>query len=187
MRRKKKKILIITFVALAFLFVSIFGLYCYFKMLYPMKHAQLISQYAEEYELDPYFVSAVIWKESRFKENAVSSAGAVGLMQVMPETGRWISEKMGLKGYNEILLTDPEYNIRLGCWYLDYLHEKFDGDMTKILAGYNAGPNRVDRWLEDPQYSSDGVALEKIPFLETDHYVKKVQQSYEIYRFLYRF
>ena len=86
MRRKKKKALTIIFVALAFLFVSIFGLYCYFKTLYPMKHSELIAQYAAEYEIDPYLAAAVIWKESRFREDAVSSAGAMGLMQVMPET-----------------------------------------------------------------------------------------------------
>lgn len=187
MRRKKKKILIITFTALAFVFVSIFGLYCYFKVLYPMKHQALIAKYAQEYDLDPYFVSAVIWKESRFREDAVSSAGAVGLMQVMPETGGWISEKIGLEGYDATRLKEPEYNIRLGCWYLSYLEDKFGGDVTKILAGYNAGPNRVNSWLENPEYSSNGTTLEKIPFMETHQYVEKVQQSYQIYRILYKF
>ena len=136
---KKKKILIITFTALAFVFVSIFGLYCYFKVLYPMKHQALIAKYAQEYDLDPYFVSAVIWKESRFREDAVSSAGAVGLMQVMPETGGWISEKIGLEGYDATRLKEPEYNIRLGCWYLSYLEDKFGGDVTKSLQAITPG------------------------------------------------
>lgn len=187
MRRKKKKVLTIIFVALAFLFVSIFGLYCYFKALYPMKHSELIAQYAAEYEIDPYLAAAVIWKESRFREDAVSGAGAMGLMQVMPETGQWICQKMGRDDYAQERLFEPEYNIRLGCWYLSYLDEKFVGDPVKILAGYNAGPNRVIGWLENPEYSSDGKSLEKIPFAETDNYVKKVQQSYEIYRILYKF
>ena len=111
----------------------------------------------------------------------------MGLMQVMPETGQWISQKMGREDYAQERLFEPEYNIRLGCWYLSYLDEKFGGDPVKVLAGYNAGPNRVIGWLENPEYSSDGKSLEKIPFAETDNYVKKVQQSYEIYRVLYTF
>lgn len=186
-KKKKRKTLIVLFVTLAVMFVSLLGLYCYFRILYPMKYQDLISKYAEGYQLDPYFVSAVIWKESRFQEDVVSSAGAIGLMQVMPETGRWISEKIGLENYSDALLTDPECNIQLGCWYLNYLTDVFQGDLTKILAGYNAGPNRVRTWLEDPEYSSDGTTLEKIPFVETENYVQKVQQSYKIYRLLYKF
>lgn len=154
------------------------------KMAYPLKYQDSISQYAKENGLDPYLVCGVIHTESRFDNEAESRVGAVGLMQIMPDTGQWIAQKMPLEGYEEAKLKDPETNIRMGCWYLRYLMDRFDGDLTLVLAGYNAGPNRVTQWLADPQHSQNGT-LTNIPYEETENYVKKVQNAKEMYEAYY--
>lgn len=154
------------------------------KLAYPLKYETHITKYAEANQLDPYLVCGVIHTESHFDVEAESRVGAVGLMQIMPDTGEWIAKKMSLKDYSEGKLKDPETNIRMGCWYLNYLMDRFDGDMTLVLAGYNAGPNRVLQWLEDDRYSLDGK-LTDIPYQETKEYVKKVQNAQEMYRSYY--
>ena len=154
------------------------------KLAYPLKYEAYITEYAEANGLDPYLVCGVIHTESHFDIEAESRVGAVGLMQIMPDTGEWIAKKMSMKDYSEAKLKDPETNIRMGCWYLKYLMDRFDGDMTLVLAGYNAGPNRVTQWLEDEKYSQDGN-LTDIPYRETEEYVKKVENAKEMYRSYY--
>lgn len=145
---------------------------------YPLDYRQIIEQRSKEYSLDPYLVSAVICAESRFLPDAVSPKGAVGLMQIMPDTGEWISGKMGLENYSNDMLRDPDVNIHFGCWYLRYLYERFNGDMDKVLAAYNAGPRNVEKWARDG-------ALETIPFPETENYLKIVTRNYYIYKEIY--
>lgn len=188
-RRKKQRKLWQLWVVLGFsiIILALLALvgYPYAKKLaYPLKYEAYITEYAEANELDPYLVCAVIHTESHFDMEAESRVGAIGLMQIMPDTGEWIAKKMSLKGYSEERLKDPETNIRMGCWYLKYLMDKFDGDMTLVLAGYNAGPNRVAQWLEDEKYSQDGK-LTDIPYQETEQYVKKVQNAKEMYESYY--
>ncbi|MEA5002769.1 MAG: lytic transglycosylase domain-containing protein [Christensenella sp.] len=148
---------------------------------YPLKYEELIVKYADEYALDPYFVAAVIHTESGFDAEAVSGAGAMGLMQVMPETGEWVAGKLGLEGFNKEMLLDPETNIEMGCWYLGFLKERFPNEEA-VMAAYNAGHGRVQEWLDDAQYSTDGTTLDSIPFKETENYVKKVTNAYEKYK-----
>lgn len=145
---------------------------------YPLDYQQIIEQRSREYALDPYLVSAVIYSESRFKPDAVSPKGAVGLMQIMPDTGEWISGKIGIDDYTHSMLYDPDTNIRLGCWYLRYLYERFLGDMDKVLAAYNAGPRNVENW-------AGAGPLKNIPFPETENYLKIVARNYYIYKGLY--
>ncbi len=154
------------------------------KWAYPLEYEDYIVQYSEENDLDPYLVCGVIHTESHFDVDAKSRVGAIGLMQIMPETGEWIAKKMPLENYSEEKLKDPETNIKMGCWYLKYLLDKFDGDLTLVLAGYNAGPNRVAQWLDDEKYSEDGK-LTNIPYQETEDYVKKVQNAREVYKSYY--
>ena len=94
--------------------------------------------------------------------------------------------KLGMEDFEEENLHDPETNIQMGCWYLKFLSDKFDGDTTKIAAAYNAGHNRVSEWMTDPEHSTDGETLDNIPFEETKNYVERERQSYEIYKFLYK-
>ena len=149
----------------------------------PYAYDDLISQYARENDLDKSLVAAVIWQESRYRPDAVSSQGATGLMQIMPDTARWIAERLDLD-YKAPDLKDPEYNIRMGTYYLAYLMKKYDADETLVLAAYNAGPGNVDGWLENSRYSKDGT-LTYIPFKETRNYVAKVLQMKGVYRSLY--
>lgn len=144
---------------------------------YPLEYQQAIRQSSEEYALDPYLVSAVICAESRFDPKAVSPKGAVGLMQIMPDTGAWIAGKLGMD-YSPEMLTDPEVNITLGCWYLRYLTDRFEDDLDKVLAGYNAGPNKVSEW------AGEG-ALDDIPYPETEKYLTTVTRNHYIYKGLY--
>ncbi len=152
---------------------------------YTLLYEDSIAAYAKEYGLDPYMVAAVIHTESGFDPNAVSHAGAIGLMQVMPETGEWIAGKLGVEPFDINALYDPDTNIRFGCWYLGFLRERFGGANELVWAGYNAGQGRVDEWLADPAVSADGVSLTDIPFEETADYVKKVETAYKRYKELY--
>ncbi len=146
---------------------------------FPLKHEELILKYSDKYLIDEHLVCAVISAESGFDETALSSPGAMGLMQIMPDTGEWIAGKLGIEGFEPGMLYDPETNIEYGCWYLNYLNGVFDGDVDKILAAYNAGPSRVKEWLD-----SDGE-LREIPYAETENYMLKIEKYYEIYKSLY--
>ena len=150
---------------------------------FPLEHEELIKKYNEEfslkdYGLDEYHIAAVICTESRFNEKAESKKGAVGLMQILPATGAWAAEKIGMDDYNASSLWKPEVNIKLGCWYLSYLCDMFDGDLKKVFAAYNAGPGNVKDWIEDGE-------LVNIEHAETENYLIRIEKRYEIYKKLY--
>lgn len=152
---------------------------------YPTAYTGLIAQYAEEYDLDPYLVTAIMRCESSNDPEAVSNVGAVGLMQVMPDTGEWIAHKLGMDdSYDASLLYDPDTNIRFGCWYLNFLNNRFERDVKQVVAAYNAGHKSVEGWLADARFSSGGELL-SIPYEETARYYEKVMAAYENYRALY--
>jgi soluble lytic murein transglycosylase len=146
---------------------------------FPLYHEELIAKYSAEYDIDKYLVCAVISTESGFDEIAVSSRGATGLMQIMPDTGVWAAEKIGIDSIEDLNLQDPETNIRIGCWYLNHLGKMFNNDSRIVLASYNAGPAKVKSWLD-----ADGT-LRDIPYEETENYVQRVSQKYNIYKGLY--
>lgn len=171
--------------AITLAFVASFGYLVVLPRVLPLKHQDIVEKYALEYRLEKSLVNGVIFSESHFEPEAVSSAGAIGLMQVTEETGWWAAEQMGLDA-NSIDLTDPDTNIRIGCWYLSWLLEKFDGVKETALAGYNAGHGNVTKWLADEEMSRDGITLDEIPYGETKSYVKKVQLAEMAYRYVYR-
>ncbi len=146
--------------------------------IYPLDFKDEIKMYSEEYALDPYFVSSVIRAESSFDETAVSYRGAVGLMQIMPDTGAWAAEKIGIAEFSQDMLFQPDVNIRIGCWYLRHLSDMFKGDQNKVMAAYNAGPSNVKEWAGDDE-------LGDIPFAETENYLIRVTRNYQIYKGLY--
>jgi len=154
------------------------------KRTYRMAYPELIEAYAGEYGLDPYLVAAVIHTESGNRPDAVSTSGAIGLMQIMPETGEWAAEKLSLNAYTVQSLYEPKVNVRIGCWYLSFLMERFEQDRRLMLAAYNAGHGNVAKWLKDEALSQNGQ-LVTIPFEETQRYVEKVQRAYEKYKTLY--
>ena len=129
-------------------------------------------------------IYAVIKTESGFDSSAVSSKGAIGLMQMTPLTFNWLTNEKLDEGLDEGMLYDPETNIRYGVYYLSSLYRKYKNWDTAIAA-YNAGPGNVDEWLEIEEYSSNGITLKKIPFKETRNHIKKVNRSLDYYDKLY--
>ncbi|HCW73155.1 MAG TPA: lytic transglycosylase [Clostridiaceae bacterium] len=184
-RLKKKRKTFRNIMLLMLVLVIGFGAYLAYGRLFPLEHEAIVEKYAREYDVDPYLVYAVIHTESRFREDVVSPAGAMGLMQVTEETGDFIAKRLEIKEYVKEMLFQPETKIRMGVYYLSYLKENFPMKETQ-LAAYNAGPNRIRAWLEDDEISS-GDVLTNIPFEETRSYVERVILREKIYRALYFF
>ena len=150
---------------------------------YPLFYEELIVRYSEAHDLDPFLVKGVIQAESSFRAEVTSPMGARGLMQIMPRTGEWLAELMGIS-FEPDDLFNPAYNIRMGTFYLRRLINYF-GHQDTALAAYNAGMGNVRSWLENEDYSHDGETLHTIPFTETRNYVQRVNRYMEIYRELY--
>ena len=149
---------------------------------FPIRYMDIIT--ANAGELEPSLVLAVIMAESSFNENALSRVGAQGLMQLMPATAADIARRMGNTAFVPDDVWDSETNITMGMFYLNWLLQRYNGDIRIALAAYNAGLGNVDSWLSNPQFSSDGVTLDVIPFPETYNYVQRIQQFQRIYRVL---
>ncbi len=149
---------------------------------YPLRYTAEVEAAAGEFDLEPAYLYAVILAESSFHPDAVSSVGALGLMQVMPDTGEWIAGKLNLsESYSVDMLTDPALNVRFGSWYLRFLLDRYGGDKRCASAAYHAGQGTVDAWLANPSLSPDGHTLSAIAYDSTDHYVNKVLKNYEKY------
>lgn len=155
------------------------------KKQYPLAYEDYIRKYSSEYEVDSFLAAAVIWVESSFISTAVSPKDARGLMQILPSTGEWAAEKIGLSEYSDERLLEPEINIQIGCWYLGYLTSQFPDSRELVLASYNGGIGNVNKWLRNKEYSLDGKQLDYIPFTETRNYVEKVSNTYEVYKEIY--
>lgn len=153
------------------------------KFLYPQRYADLVEREAAQFELDPDLVYAIIKTESGFDSQAISSAGAKGLMQLTQETFDWISSLYPAEDGGADVF-QPEDNIHCGCALLRLLLDQY-GSLEVALAAYNAGMGNVSQWLESGDYSHDGETLHTIPYPETDAYVEKVQRTYQIYQKLY--
>lgn len=153
---------------------------------YPIEYSAYVETYAAEYNLPPHLVYAIIRTESAFDSCAVSSVGAIGLMQLMPDTFTWISADLLGDHFDVSMAYDPETNIRYGCYYLRRLYNRY-GDIHAALAAYNAGPGRVDGWLKQPELVDETGALipEAIPIRETRRYVASVLDAYHNYDALY--
>ena len=154
--------------------------------LYPVYHRELLLRWAERRGLDPWLVVAVVRVESNFSPTAVSERGAVGLMQLLPDTARWVAQQAGERDFFPDLLYDPEVNIRLGTWYLAYLLEAFGGREALALAAYNAGKSRVERWVKDGGWDGSPDRLHVIPYGETRRFVERVLRMRAIYRWVYQ-
>lgn len=131
----------------------------------------LIEKSAEEQHVSPFLLQAVILTESKFDAKAVSHVGAVGMMQLMPETAEWISEESGLPADD---LNQPDENIPLGAWYLNFLLKKYHNNEVLALAAYNAGRGNVDEWVEKYNWGEGFSKVDEIPFPETREFVKTV-------------
>jgi soluble lytic murein transglycosylase len=133
----------------------------------PLRHEDIIRQQAREKDLDPALIASVIYGESKFRDQT-SSAGAKGLMQILPATARFVARKSGGTEFAEGDLADPQINISYGCWYLRYLLDRYKGNTVAAVAAYNAGHARIDSW------GGPALQLDDIRFAETRAYTEKV-------------
>jgi len=152
---------------------------------YPRGFSEIVKGYSAKYNVDEFIVYSIIREESRFQKYAVSPAGAIGLMQLIPDTGRSTAKEAGISGYNTDMLYVPRVNIELGIAYFKKVLEEFGGNVHLALASYNAGPYNVTSWLlKLPALDLDEF-VEEIPFQETRNYVRRVLRSYGVYKALY--
>jgi soluble lytic murein transglycosylase len=155
-------------------------------MLYPVQHLEQVLRWSAEYGLDPWLVFGVMREESWFDREAVSGAGAHGLLQIMPSTGRDLARRVGLGAFRTADLFRPEVNIRLGAFYLRELLEDLEREPAMALSAYNAGKGNALRWRRS---TGDEFDLDRyvtgITYRETYGYVQKVSRSWAIYRYLY--
>jgi soluble lytic murein transglycosylase len=154
------------------------------RIIFPVAYWDLISKYARARNLDPYLMAALIAQESTFQPAVRSSAGAIGLMQVMPPTGRQIARTLGIRPFTTGRLTQPEVNVRIGMAAFANSVATYGG-IAPALAAYNAGGTRVTRWLAERRELDQDEFIDDIPFPETQNYVKRILGTAEDYRALY--
>jgi len=155
------------------------------SMRFPVRYLDIIE--ANAGELEPTLILAVIMAESSFRTHAESHRGAQGLMQLMPATAEWLAGLMGMNDFTPERVWEPEVNIALGSFYLNWLARRYNGNVDLVLAAYNAGQGNVNNWLANPEISPDGVQLANIPFNETANYLQRVRFNQRVYRQLIRF
>ena len=170
-RRWKPRVLLGLVCVIGILIVGLIGL----RVLFPLDYQGEILEWSAVHNLEPAWVASVIRSESRFRPQVVSPAGAVGLMQIMPETGAWIAEQLEWIDPGAVQLKDGPTNIALGTWYLRYLLDRFHEPDTALMA-YNAGPTNADRWKSNLE----------LAFPETQQYIHRIHQCLPIYRAYFR-
>ncbi len=153
----------------------------YARMWYPIEHVPVIAGEAAASGVAPDLIAAVIYRESKFSEDARSARGAIGLMQVLPETARWIHLQRGAPAAGPDRLAEPEVNIAYGAWYLRYLIDKY-GSQDLALAAYNGGETNLQRWIVEARLKGRAMTLADVPFSETRGFVTAVHHARSIYR-----
>ncbi|CAN8139103.1 soluble lytic murein transglycosylase [uncultured Thiomicrorhabdus sp.] len=151
---------------------------------FPTPHKQPVMENAKKNDIDPAWIYGIIRRESAFNEDIRSSAGAVGLMQLMPKTAKYIGKKIGSKKTSVYALTEAKNNIQLGSAYMRYLSEKYNGNKVLATAAYNAGPHRVTQWTKNLTTLEADQWVDSIPFTETRNYVKAVMEYTTVFNSL---
>ena len=175
MRRLFSAVVLVAVLAAAALYVVETSPPWYERLRYPLHYEAIVRGHARNYHLDPAFLAAVIYAESKFNADARSSSGAIGLMQLTPETAQGIALRTGGTAFHVSDLSDPEINVRYGAWYLHNLFLKYR-DERLVLAAYNAGQGNVDRWRAQGR---------PVQFAETRAYVDRVEHLKRVYRDAY--
>ena len=191
-QKNKKPIFLIAVLLLLALIILVFGNTIYKVMRekyllanYPIMYEELVEKYAAENNVDKFLIYAIIKTESDFKPDAESNLGARGLMQIMKTTFEWVryrfddSEELPFD-----TMYEPEQNIRYGSYLIAYLIDYF-GSIDLAVCAYHAGVGNVDNWLQNPEYSKDGIKLDIIPISDTEYYLEKVTKALNIYHNLY--
>jgi peptidoglycan lytic transglycosylase len=155
------------------------------KTLYPTPYKELVMEQANLRDLDPLVMYALMRQESQFRPDALSSAGARGLAQVIPSTGEGIARQLGVTGYQASDLYLPHVAIRFGTYYLAQNLPTFDRKLLPTLAAYNAGPGNASEWLAGSALIDPDLYIERINLFETEDYLRRVYQNYGFYKLLY--
>ena len=157
------------------------------EALYPKVYDNEVNKYSKKFGVDKFWILSIMREESHFREDILSRSNAMGLMQILPSTGKWIADKLGEKNFKKDMLWKPDVNIRYGTWYLNYLSELFKGDKFLASASYNGGQGNIQRKVEAGPYAKLPVLdrLDKVPLPETRDYYKKVMGSHWNYKRLY--
>lgn len=181
----KKRVLLVIFIA--FVAVLFFKSDWMGTWLYPIYYEPIIEKHARQYEVDPLLIAAIIRVESNYKPSQESHKGALGMMQIMPNTASWVIEKAKLK---QVTLADvkdnADPNIQIGTWYIGSLLDRFNNNMYVALAAYNAGPTVVSKWLNNNTWDGTLQQTDHIPYGETKKYVQRVVYYYNKYQDIYR-
>ena len=191
-RKKKNNSRKIWFVLILLCAVSLLGWKIWtsdevqMRFVYMWPYQDEILEYSGKNKIDPFLVAAVIKNESNFDRKAVSKVGAIGLMQIMPDTGEWIAEQMGIKNFASDDLYRTDANIRLGCWYLGELEYEFQRNWVLMMIAYNAGRGNTKAWMQENGWDYDFNRIEDIPYSDTREYVKKVLYDRDEYYKLYK-
>ena len=172
MRRLLLAVVVVGIFAGGFAYVIVTSPPWYERLRYPLHYSEYVRVHAEQNKLDPALLAAVIYQESKFRSDAKSSSGAIGLMQITPATAEGIAIRTHGSAFHTADLYNPEINIRYGAWYLKNLFDKY-GSEKLVLAAYNAGQGNVDKWRANG---------EPIQFAETRAYVKRVEHLKSVYR-----
>jgi soluble lytic murein transglycosylase len=157
----------------------------YWEALFPRPYWTDVKRYSQANGLDPYLVASLIRQESEFNPLAVSHANAVGLMQLLPRTGKVVAHEERMGRYNPSQLFTPAVNLQLGTHYFRGMVDKFGGSFEQALAAYNAGSDRVEEWMGQGKYRDAPEFVESIPFTETREYVQAIMRNANVYRQLY--
>lgn len=180
--RRKRFYAVALIVVLVLLFVKTSWLG---EWMYPIKYRDEIEISAANYDVDPFFIAAIVRVESNYKKKHKSKKGAIGLMQLMPSTAKWILERADSGEYTMKSLERPDINIEVGAWYINSLYKQFNDNETAVIAAYNAGPGNVRRWLADKTWDGTYEHIGQIPFGETRHYIQRVVYYYNKYKGIY--
>ncbi len=158
------------------------------RWMYPIHYKQMIIEQSRAHSVDPYLIAAIIRVESNYKLDKTSEKGAVGLMQLMPQTAQWITQRTRGEISNVKQLQDPMMNIRYGTWYVHFLSDQVvpkeatkEVEISLIAAAYNAGPGNVLKWSRQGVWDGTLMQSSKIPFGETRHYLNRVHYYYDKY------
>jgi soluble lytic murein transglycosylase len=180
--RKKRvfALLLIGFLGVLFMNSSFLG-----KKMYPIYYQKEIIEGAGNHHIDPFLVAAMIRVETNYQYHLESSKGAIGLMQLMPDTAAWIVETAGFDNLTPEDLVQPAVNVNLGAWYMNWLTKHYNGNILYAIAAYNAGQGNVNQWKNKGIWNGTDADTDHIPFGETRHYVQRVLYYYHKYQNLY--
>ena len=156
------------------------------RKLYPRYYANTVEKYAKLYNVDTFLIAAMILEESRYNAEAVSWAGAIGLMQIMPATGKELAQQLKIRRFRTSMLKQPNVNIQMGTKYIGYLNSLFNGNAMLVTGAYNGGPGRMKRWVASKNIADIDEFVEKITIRETRLHIKKVIDSYDHYIEIYK-